>query len=48
MRRDLGAAVPREPQAPMASILGFIGLTVGLSLSALSMLVLLLVMMGGF
>ena len=47
MRRDLGAAVPREPRAPMGAILWLILVSVGGLLSATSMLVLFMVMLEG-
>lgn len=43
MRRELGAAVPREDRAPMGAVLWLILVSVGGLLSATSMLCLLLV-----
>lgn len=47
MRRDLGAAVPRELRAPCVSILWLTLVSVGGLLSAVSMLTLFLAMLGG-
>lgn len=45
MRHDLGAAVPREPRAPMGAILWLTLVSVGGLLSATSMLCLFLAML---
>lgn len=45
MRRDLGAAVPRDPRAPWAAIAWFGFVMIGGLLSACSILALLLVML---
>lgn len=45
MRRDLGAAVPREPLAPIGAILWLILVSVGGLMSATSMLCLFLAML---
>ena len=47
MRRELGAAVPREDRAPMGAILWLTLVSVGGLLSATSMLILFLVMLEG-
>lgn len=47
MRRDLGAAVPREPRAPVVGIVGMVMIYVGGLTTATGAMFVLLAMLGG-